>query len=94
MVTLEGIALSADEDFNMYNVAAPFARRKILNPTTPEGRSFLTTALTTPEGRAAMALGLGLGGGGGGAGASGEGGDGTKSRKRDVVKRVGLEVRE
>ena len=27
-VTLEGIALSADDSFNMYSVAAPFARYK------------------------------------------------------------------
>ena len=62
-VTLEGIALSADDSFNMYTVAAPFARQKLLNPRTESGRAFLKKALTTPEGRRAMALGLGSGGG-------------------------------
>ena len=46
-VTLEGIALSADEDdsFNMYKATAPYARRKLLTPRTKGGRTLLKAAL-------------------------------------------------
>ena len=56
-VTLEGIALSADDggEFNMYRATAPYARRKLLNPSTPAGRALLKAALLTPEGRHAIA---------------------------------------
>ena len=61
-VTLEGIALSADEQgsFNMYSVTAPYARRKLFTPKTKVGRTLLRTALFTPEGRRAMQQGMRL----------------------------------
>jgi len=55
-VTLEGIALSSDEDdsFNMYEVTAPYARRKLLLPSTKGGRALLRAALLNSEGRKAL----------------------------------------
>ena len=59
-VTLEGIALSADEDdsFNMYAATAPYARRKLLTPRTKGGRTLLKAALLSREGRRALRSGL------------------------------------
>lgn len=57
-VTLEGIALSSDDEFNMYDAAAPYARKKLLNPQTRVGRVLLRRALTTAEGRQALLIGL------------------------------------
>merc|ERR1719331_1035932 len=60
-VTLEGIALSADDgDFNMYKVTAPYARRRLLTPRTKGGRALLRKALLTREGRRALRQGLRL----------------------------------
>merc|ERR1719359_831424 len=55
-VTLEGIALSADDDgsFNMYEATAPYARRKLLTPRTSGGRALLKAALTSSTGRKAL----------------------------------------
>ena len=59
-VTLEGIALSADDDesFNMYEATAPYARRKLLTPQTKGGRTLLKAALTSRDGRRALRAGL------------------------------------
>ena len=59
-VTLEGIALSADDDdtFNMYEATAPYARRKLLTPRTAGGRALLKAALTTKSGRRAIRQGM------------------------------------
>jgi len=59
-VTLEGIALSADDDgsFNMYAATAPYARRKLLTPVTPGGRALLRAALLSRDGRKAIRAGL------------------------------------
>ena len=59
-VTLEGIALSADDDdsFNMYEATAPYARRKLLTPRTKGGRALLRAALLSADGRRAMRAGL------------------------------------
>lgn len=61
-VTLEGIALSADDDgsFNMYEATAPYARQKLLNPKTQAGRALLKAALTTRDGRRAIRAGVKL----------------------------------
>ena len=61
-VTLEGIALSADDDdsFNMYAATAPYARRKLLTPRTQGGRTLLKAALLSRDGRRAMRAGLRL----------------------------------
>ena len=53
-VTLEGIALSADDDFNMYEATAPYALRKLLTPQTAGGRALLRTAFLTTAGRQAL----------------------------------------
>ena len=59
-VTLEGIALSADDDdsFNMYEATAPYARRKLLTPQTQGGRALLKAALLSSTGRKALRTGL------------------------------------
>ena len=59
-VTLEGIALSADDDdsFNMYQATAPYARRKLLTPRTKGGRTLLKAALLSRDGRRAMRSGI------------------------------------
>ena len=59
-VTLEGIALSAEDDgsFNMYAATAPYARRKLLTPRTQGGRALLKAALTSAAGRKALRAGL------------------------------------
>jgi len=61
-VTLEGIALSADDDesFNMYEATAPYARRKLLTPQTKGGRALLKAALLSRDGRRALRAGLRL----------------------------------
>ena len=61
-VTLEGIALSADDDssFNMYQATAPYARRKLLTPQTQGGRALLKAALLSRDGRRALRAGLKL----------------------------------
>ena len=53
-VTLEGIALSADDDFNMYEATAPYAVRKLLTPRTEGGRALLRSAFLTAAGRQAL----------------------------------------
>ena len=53
-VTLEGIALSADDDFNMYSATAPYAARKLLTPQTAGGRALLRAAVGSADGRRAM----------------------------------------
>jgi hypothetical protein len=53
-VTLEGIALSADDDFNMYEATAPYAVRKLLTPRTQGGRALLRSAFLTTAGRQAL----------------------------------------
>lgn len=53
-VTLEGIALNADDDFNMYETTAVYARRKLLTPQTAGGRALLQKALFTADGRRAL----------------------------------------
>ena len=53
-VTLEGIALSADDEFNMYEATAPYALRKLLTPRTQGGRALLRSAFLTATGRQAL----------------------------------------
>ena len=53
-VTLEGIALSADDDFNMYSATAPYAAKKLLTPRTAGGRALLRAAVTSTDSRRAM----------------------------------------
>jgi hypothetical protein len=53
-VTLEGIALNADDEFNMYDVTAEFARKTLLTPQTEGGRVLLRQALFTRDGRRAL----------------------------------------
>mmetsp|Transcript_68550 Transcript_68550/g.135802 ORF Transcript_68550/g.135802 Transcript_68550/m.135802 type:complete len:102 (-) Transcript_68550:297-602(-) len=59
-VTLEGIALSADDDdsFNMYEATAPYARRKLLTPRTKGGRALLKAAIFSRDGRRALRAGM------------------------------------
>ena len=61
-VTLEGIALSADEDesFNMYEATAPYARKKLFTPQTKGGRALLKAALLSSDGRKALRTGIKL----------------------------------
>ena len=53
-VTLEGIALTADDGFNMYSATAPYAAKKLLTPQTAGGRALLRAAVGSADGRRAM----------------------------------------
>ena len=48
------IALSADDEFNMYEATAPYALRKLLTPRTQGGRALLRSAFLTATGRQAL----------------------------------------
>ena len=50
-LTLEGIAAKVDPDFNIYQMAMPWAVRRSLSPLTEEGREGLRSALLTEDNR-------------------------------------------
>merc|ERR1719198_1804092 len=50
-LTLEGIAARVDPDFNIYEMAMPWAIRRSLSPNTAEGIAALRSTLLTPDNR-------------------------------------------
>jgi hypothetical protein len=50
-LTLEGIAARVDPDFNIYEMAMPWAMRRSLSPESAEGIAALRSTLLTPDNR-------------------------------------------
>jgi predicted unusual protein kinase regulating ubiquinone biosynthesis (AarF/ABC1/UbiB family) len=50
-LTLEGIAEKVDPDFNIYEMAMPWAMRRSLSPKSAEGIAALRSTLMTPDNR-------------------------------------------
>ena len=50
-LTLEGIAARLDPDFNIYEMAMPWAVRRSLSPSTAKGIEVFRSALMTPDNR-------------------------------------------
>merc|ERR1719420_2166625 len=50
-LTLEGIAGQVDPNFNIYEVALPWAIKRALSPSTPSGQAALRASILTEDNR-------------------------------------------